>query len=150
MPTDAIELLMSGHETLRALLGELSRTSEAEAARRNQLLARIERELQIHAELEEQIFYPALRAAGGQEENRMFYEAIEAHRAVANLVLPDLKKIDPGSARFSGRAKVMKTLVESHADEEESTMFAAARRLLSEAQLGELGRRLQQRREELA
>lgn len=149
MPTDALELLVNDHETLRALLGELSRTSEGDAVKRNQLLARIERELQIHTELEEQIFYPALRAAGGPEQSRMFYEAIEEHRAVDLLVLPDLKNTDVASERFSGRAKVLKNLVERHADEEESAMFASARRLLSAEQLAALGRRLARRKEEL-
>jgi hemerythrin-like domain-containing protein len=146
---DAIELLVNDHRKLRALLEELSQTSEADARKRNELLARIELELQIHTAIEEQIFYPAFRAAGGAIESRMFYEAIEAHRAVELLVLPDLKNTDAASERFSGRAKVLKSLVEQHAGEEESAMFSSARRILSAEQLADLGARLKRRKEEL-
>ena len=149
MPMDAIELLVNDHRKVRAMIEELSRTSEADARLRNDLLARIERELEIHTEIEEQIFYPAFRDAGGKEQKRMFYEAIEEHRAVNELVLPDIKNSDASSERFSGRAKVLKEMVEHHADEEETEIFAAARQIMSAEQLNELGARLARRKQEL-
>lgn len=148
MPKDAIELLMQDHEAVRSLLAQLSK-ADGDAGMREELLTRIEKELQIHSTIEEEIFYPAFRAAGGKDEHRMFYEAVEEHRAVDELVLPDLKNTDAAGERFSGRAKVLKELVEHHAEEEETEMFAGARKLFSADQLAELGRRMEARRKEL-
>ena len=58
----------------------------------------------------------------------MNFEALEEHRAVDELVLPDLKNTDPASHQFSGRAKVLRELVEHHADEEEEEMFEMAKK----------------------
>lgn len=79
----------------------------------------------------------------------MFFEAKEEHRAVEALVLPDLMKTKPDSETFSGRAKVLKELVEHHADEEEEEMFPEAQKALSQDQLVELGERMAQRKKEL-
>lgn len=148
MPTDAIELLIRDHETVRSLLGQLSK-AEGNGRAREELLTRIEKELQIHTAIEEEIFYPAFKAAGGKDESRMFYEAVEEHRAVEELVLPDLKNTDAAGERFSGRAKVLKGLVEHHAAAEETEMFVRARQLFTPEQLAELGRRMEERKKEL-
>ena len=149
VPRDAIELLAADHDVLRTLAGKLSSAAAGDGGVREELLARIDRALQIHSMIEEEIFYPAVKAAGGSEEARMFYEAIEEHRAIEKLVLPDLRKITPSSDRFSGRAKVLQHLVEHHADEEEREMFAAARQLFSDQQLAELGARMERRKRAL-
>jgi hemerythrin-like domain-containing protein len=148
MPKDAIELLMKDHEVVRGLLGQLAR-ADGDGRAREELLTRIEKELQIHTTIEEEIFYPAFRAAGGKEASKLFYEAVEEHRAVEELVLPDLKNTDSAGERFSGRAKVLKDLVEHHAEEEEKEMLQKARKLFSAEQLAELGQRMEQRRKDL-
>jgi hemerythrin-like domain-containing protein len=79
----------------------------------------------------------------------MYFEAMEEHRAAGDLVLPDLLRTNPSSEQFSGRAKVLKELVEHHADEEEKEMFPRAKKLLSKDELAELGSRLEARKEEL-
>lgn len=58
---NAIELLKKDHETVKDLLNKLEETTERAVQTRKKLLARIEQELKIHTELEEQIFYPAFR-----------------------------------------------------------------------------------------
>jgi hemerythrin superfamily protein len=146
---DAIELLTRDHKAVRKLLDELSKTAEDAAQKREDLLAKIEHELELHTAIEEEIFYPAVKEAGGKEGAKMFYEAVEEHRAVSELVLPDLTNTTPTSERFSGRAKVLKELVEHHADEEEEEMFEQAKKIFSKEQLEELGHRMEQRRKEL-
>ena len=79
----------------------------------------------------------------------MFFEALEEHRAAGDLVLPDLLKTDVQSDQFGGRAKVLKELIEHHADEEEKEMFPRARELMDKAQLEQLGERMAQRKAEL-
>jgi hypothetical protein len=62
------------------------------------------------------------------------------------MVLPDLKKTPPTSEKFSGRAKVLKELIEHHADEEEKDMFKKAAKSMSKEELSELGRQMSERK----
>ena len=55
------------------------------------------------------------------------------------LVLPDLLQTDPGSIPFTGRAKVLKELLEHHIEEEEEELFPEAEELLGADRLMELG-----------
>jgi hypothetical protein len=146
----AIQLLKTDHTGVRKLLKELDDTTERAGKARAQLLTRIAKELRAHGTIEEDIFYPALRAAAQQEQDTevltMVAEAYEEHRAAVQLVLVDLERTNPTSIQFSGRAKVLKELVEHHAKEEEREMFKEARRLLENSELAALGARMEERK----
>ncbi len=147
---DAINLLKDDHKTLRALLGELEKSTTRAAKKRAALLARIDTHLKVHSTIEEEIFYPAFKEAGQKsDDDKMYFEALEEHRAAGDLVLPDLLETDPASETFSGRAKVLKELVEHHAGEEEQDMFPRARRILTKDELKTLGERMQARKSQL-
>ncbi|MBE7927577.1 MULTISPECIES: hemerythrin domain-containing protein [Pseudomonadaceae] len=136
---NAIDLLIQDHERVKEILTRLADSTERAVKTRTELLSKLEMEVMIHTELEEQILYPAYKEAGGKEEAKMYHEAKEEHRAVDALVLPDLKATDPGSLEFSGRVKVCKELLEHHIEEEEEEMFPNARELFDEARLEEMG-----------
>ena len=147
---NAIELLKSDHQKVRGLLAELAETTHRASKTRTELLGKIALELRVHTTIEEEIFYPAFREAGEKhEDEKMFFEAMEEHRAAGDLVLPDLEATEVDSDQFGGRAKVLKELVEHHADEEEKEMFPRARELLGVDALRELGERMQARKVEL-
>ena len=147
---NAIELLKSDHQKVRGLLAELAETTHRASKTRTELLGKISLELRVHTTIEEEIFYPAFREAGEKhEDEKMFFEAMEEHRAAGDLVLPDLEATEVDSDQFGGRAKVLKELVEHHADEEEKEMFPRARELLGVDALRELGERMQARKVEL-
>jgi hemerythrin-like domain-containing protein len=100
--------------------------------------------------IEEEIFYPAFKRAGQKSDDKaMYFEALEEHRAAGELVLPDLLTTDPSSEQFSGRAKVLKELVEHHAEEEEKEMFPRAKKLLSREALAQLGEEMEARKDAL-
>ncbi|MBA1194619.1 hemerythrin domain-containing protein [Pseudomonas entomophila] len=141
---NAIELLTNDHKTVKKLLDDLTSTTERAVKKRAELLGKLNYELQLHTQLEEEILYPAFKKAGKKEEATMYYEAKEEHRTVDALVLPDLMKTDTGTVEFSGRAKVMKELLEHHIEEEESEMFPKARELFSDAELETLGQQMEQ------
>ncbi|HZH44014.1 MAG TPA: hemerythrin domain-containing protein [Lysobacter sp.] len=145
---DAINLLKNDHEKVRQLLSQL--TEEEAAGQREKLLQQLSMELEAHTAIEEEIFYPAFRKAGEKDEDvKMYFEAMEEHRAAGDLVLPDLKSTQPDSEKFSGRAKVLKELVEHHAQEEEKEMFPRAQKLLDREQLEQLGAQMEARKQEL-
>lgn len=147
---NAIQLLKEDHKKVRSLLAELEATTRRAAKKRTDLLATIAREIEIHTTLEEEIFYPAFKQSGKvADDDKLYFEALEEHRAAGDMVLPDLQRTAPDSEQFSGRAKVLKELVEHHAGEEEREMFPRARELLSAAELRDLGERMAERKRQL-
>ena len=149
MPKNAIDMLKEDHDHVRRLLGQLTGTTSRAAKTRGDLLKKIGTEIRMHTKLEEEIIYPAFREANGAKHQKMFFEAKEEHRVVDALVLPDLQKTDPQSDSFSGRAKVLKELIEHHAEEEEQEMFPEAQKSLSSEELEALAERMAQRKKEL-
>ena len=150
MPRDILKTLKQEHDMLRDLFEEMKSTTDRASKTRTELLGKIALELRVHTTIEEEIFYPAFREAGEKhEDEKMFFEAMEEHRAAGDLVLPDLEATEVDSDQFGGRAKVLKELVEHHADEEEKEMFPRARELLGVDALRELGERMQARKVEL-
>lgn len=144
---NAITMLKSDHATLKRLLRELSETSERAVKQRETLVSQIERELKTHAQIEEEVFYPAFKAITKKTDAEdLFYEAAEEHH-VADMVLPALKAANPKSPEFKAKAKVLKDLLEHHIKEEETQMFVVARQLFDEDQLREIGDLMQARRD---
>ncbi|WP_077048456.1 hemerythrin domain-containing protein [Pseudomonas sp. KK4] len=140
---NAIDLLKADHQKVKAILAQLSESTERATKKRVELLDKLEMEISIHTKLEEEILYPAFKEAGAKEQDIMYFEAKEEHRTVDSLVLPDLKQTDPGTPEFSGRVKVVKELLEHHIEEEETEMFPQAKKLLGKAKLDDLGAQME-------
>lgn len=144
---NAITMLKSDHATLKRLLRELTETSDRALKQRESLVSQIERELKTHAQIEEEVFYPAFKAVSkNTDAEDMFYEAAEEHH-VADMILPALKAANPKSHEFKAKAKVLKDVIEHHIKEEETQMFVVARQLFMEEQLREIGDMMQERRD---
>ena len=146
---NAIELLKADHKKVKKLLEELAETTTQATKKRTELLEKIKTEITVHTKIEEEIFYPAfLQAAETKQDEKLYYEAWEEHRA-AKRVLDDLERAEVDTPVFGGRAKVLKELVTHHAEEEEDDLFPKARKLMSKEELEELGERLEQRKKQL-
>jgi hemerythrin superfamily protein len=144
-PQDAIALLKDDHKKVMALLESLEK---ATGARREKLLGQIAQELKVHTTIEEEIFYPAFReAATKKDDQTMFFEAVEEHRVV-DTVLPQAAEGE-NNEDLKAKAKVLKELVEHHAEEEEKEMFPRARKVMDRDELRELGARMAARKKEL-
>lgn len=142
---DAIALLKADHKTVMALLESLEK---ATGPRRVKLLGQIEKELKVHTTIEEEIFYPAYReAAKKKEDQTMYYEAVAEHRVV-DMVLPQAGEGE-NNEELKAKAKVLKELVEHHAEEEEKEMFPRAKQVMDKAELRDLGARMEARKKEL-
>jgi hemerythrin-like domain-containing protein len=144
---NAITMLKADHAALKRLLRQLSETGERATKERERLVAEIEQQVKVHSQLEEEVFYPAFKAATkGSEEQDLFYEAAEEHHVV-DMILPTLKTARTSSPEFTAKATVLKELIEHHIKDEETEMFVAARERFSEEQLRELGDLMQARRD---
>jgi hemerythrin-like domain-containing protein len=147
-PSDAISLLKEDHVRVKQMLTRLDATTNRAVAEREKLLGQIESEVKVHTQIEEEIFYPAFKEAARSSDQHIYYEAVEEHQLV-DIVLPQAKGTDTGSEEFAAKAKVLKDLIEHHAEEEETEMFVKARKVMSATQLRELGERMDTRKQQL-
>jgi len=141
---DAMTLLREDHRKVKKLLAKIESTTERGVKTRQDLFTKVKQELVVHEAIEEEIFYPALKQHPKTQEIAM--EAYEEHHVV-DLVLPEIKGTDPKGGPFAAKAKVLKDLVEHHAEEEEKEMFPRARKLMDRERLIELGEQLAKARE---
>jgi len=146
---NAITMLKSDHAAVKRLLRELEETTARGTKVRERLVGDIERELKIHSQLEEELFYPTFKKmAEDSEAEDLFYEATEEHHVV-DMVLPELKATSAKAPEFAAKSKVLKELIEHHVREEEGEMFPQARRLMTDEQLRELGDAMEARKKTL-
>jgi hemerythrin-like domain-containing protein len=146
---DAITLLKQDHKEVKQLLKRLEATTDQKTDERERLLAQIENEVKAHTRIEEEIFYPAFKeSVEGKSDEHLYFEALEEHHVV-DLVMPEIKAARTDSEEFAAKAKVLKDLIEHHADEEEKQMFPKARKAMGAAKLRELGEELEERKHQL-
>lgn len=146
---DAISQLKADHQKVRGLLTQLEETTERGTTSRTKLLQQIETEVKVHSALEEELFYPAYRdAVKKKEDQKLYYESLEEHHLV-DLVLAKLDQTDPATPEFGARSKLLKELIEHHAEEEESEMFPKARKVMPAEELRQIGARMAARRKDL-
>lgn len=128
---DILNVLKAEHNQLRKLFKELDATTDRAVKKRQKLLEEIELNLLPHAKWEETVFYPAFAERASHDGLKTHAEAVEEHRVVEKMVIPDVKGAEVDSREFAGNAKVFADLIDHHAKEEETTMFAEARKLFS-------------------
>lgn len=135
----ATELLKQQHREVKGLFRE---AKKAEAGDRRGILDQIEAKLRHHMEIEEGIFYPAVRELGTKKTEELVPEAYEEHHVVT-LVLNELPDYDTDDERFEAKMTVLEELIEHHVEEEEKEMFKSAERLGNE-RLEQLAEEMQQ------
>ncbi len=141
---DAIALLKADHDKVKRLLTELETTTERGVKTRERLFATIKGELTLHEIVEEEIFYPELKAHPKAKD--IVLEGYEEHHVV-DLLMSELESLDVSDETWGAKAKVMKENVEHHMEEEEGEMFRAARQAFDRAELQDLGARMEARKQ---
>jgi len=141
---DALTLLRRDHDVIKPLLQQLKETTDRAEKGRSELFSRIKADLTIHELIEEEIFYPALRAHPRAKE--IVLEGYEEHDVVSRL-MGELDGMEPTDERFGPKANVMAENIEHHIEEEEGEMFTKARQAFDRDELETLGQRMERRRE---
>ena len=126
-----MQLLKQDHRTVKELFNEYGKLEPADRDGRERLFRQINEELTIHSELEERLFYPAVREVQTDEAQDIVSEAIEEHRIMKTL-LEELSDLEPGQPPFESKMKVLRDTVLQHVEEEEKEMFAQAKLLPKE------------------
>ena len=140
---DAIALLEADHTKVKRLLNELESTTERGIKTRTELFATIKGELTLHEIVEEEIFYPELKAHPKAED--IVLEGYEEHHVV-DVLMGELERLDVSDETWGAKALVMKENIEHHIQEEEGEMFRQARQVFDAAELDDLGARMEARK----
>ena len=140
---NAIDLLKNDHQTVRHLFAEYIATDETETDRREDLFQQIEKELLAHTDVEEAIFYPAIKNVAPD----LVEEAITEHQEVTQL-LTEMLEYEVDDDEFDKRMNSLMETVQTHVEQEEGAggVMEIARQRLS-GQLEEMGRQIQQRKD---
>jgi hemerythrin superfamily protein len=134
---DALALLQRQHDEIRSRFEEFDGLSSRASKKKDELVKSIITDLVKHAEIEEQVFYPAVRDeldGLGDELD----EDLEEHHA-AELLLSELDGVSSDAPRFDAKVKVLQENVLHHMEEEESDLFPKVREGLDERRRRELG-----------
>ena len=139
---DAIALLRADHKRVSDLYEEYDHARLP--ARKKAIVAKICLELSVHAQVEEEIFYPAVKAA--LKDKEMVPEAQVEHASLKELIA-QVEGKEPDGEMFDAKIKVMSEYTKHHVKEEQTEMFPKARK--TKLDMNELGARLAARKEEL-
>ena len=139
---DALQLLRDDHRKVKDLFRQFSEAEDGST--RKAIADEAVAELMIHAQLEEEVFYPAMRREGMTE---LVYHSEEEHHA-AEMIMDDLIGTDARGTQLQARFQVLIDMVNEHITEEESQMFPRAAEL-GMARLESLGERLEETRQRL-
>jgi len=140
---DAISLLKQDHEKVKKLLEQLESTTERGVKTRSELFATIKGEMMVHEAIEEEIFYPELKAHPKAKD--IVLEGYEEHHVV-DLLMGELEQLDVTDESWGAKAVVMKENIEHHIEEEEGEMFPKARQVFDKDELEALGERMATRK----
>ena len=142
----ATQLLRKDHTEVKKLFAEFAKTTTRAFRKRQELIDTIATELDVHAQIEEEIFYPAVRQiAQGRE---LVDEAHEEHEEVKTLVA-DLQGMNATDEAATAKCRELREAVLHHATEEEQEMFPLAEREFGAEEIMRLGHELQERKMEL-
>lgn len=144
--TDACAFLDQQHNQVDELFSRFEDSDAGEGGRR--IFEQIRDELRVHAQIEEELFYPPLKNAKAKETGEEIAEAVEEHYQI-KLILNDIDTTRPRGDVFKGKMKCLKEDVQHHVKEERDTVFPDARKYLGEERLEELGEQLRARTEQL-
>ena len=140
---DAIALLKADHEAVSALFADYEKTHSSN--KKKALVAEICTELSVHMQIEEEILYPAVKAA--LKDKLLVPEATVEHNGIKDLIA-QLEGIEPDGEMYDAKVKVLSEYVEHHVDEEQDEMFPKAKAATS-LDLVELGAQMAARKTDL-
>ena len=147
LQTDAISLLTNDHAEVNELFEQYKALAEDEGSmttEKQTLAEEICTMLTVHAAIEEEIFYPAVRDA--LDDTKLLDEAEVEHQAAKDLI-EQIQDSDPGDPLYDARVNVLGEYVNHHVQEEEGELFPQVRD--AELDLDELGAEMSARQEEL-
>jgi hemerythrin superfamily protein len=142
---DALQLLKADHEEVSALFDKYEKGTRLGAEEKRALAEKICEALTVHAQIEEEIFYPACDEAVQKAED-LLAEARVEHQTLKDLIAK-IEAQQPGTCEFDAEVKVLGEYVKHHVKEEQGEIFPKVRK--SDLDLKSLGDELAERKANL-
>jgi|SRR5882724_2889509 len=141
---DAIALLMEDHKKVQKLFKQFDKLKEEDEQQKADIVRQVCAELTIHAQIEEEIFYPAVREAIDDED---LMDEAEVEHASAKELIAQLQGMQAGDELYDAKFTVLGEYVNHHIKEEQDEMFPKAKKVKLDMQA--LGEQLMQRKQEM-
>ena len=138
---DAITLLENDHKKVEGLFARFEKLTPRAVKTMRDLNEQIIHELAVHAAIEEQVFYPAVRECVPEADFNVL-ESLEEHHVV-KWTLSELDGMDPEHERFRAKMMVLIESVRHHVEEERGELFPKVRKALDRQALADLGQALE-------
>ena len=144
---DAIEMLKADHEKVKGLFRQYEAAGDRAYQKKKSIAEEVFIEITVHSALEEELFYPAVKAETDKEGQELVAESVEEHHVVAMLI-EELKELDPKDERYDAKFTVLMENVEHHIEEEEDELFPEAEDVIGDA-IEDLGAQMKERKDQL-
>lgn len=144
-PADAIALLKADHKEVDAMFKAYEKTDDD--IKKQELADNICKALTVHAQIEEEIFYPAAYEALDEDGDDLLDEA-EVEHASCKALIAEIEGMSVGEPLFDAKVKVLGEYVKHHVEEEETELFPECRDAKMDLQA--LGEQLAKRKAELS
>jgi hypothetical protein len=145
---DALSLLKQDHSNVKEIFSEFKKLAESEDSgsqeMKQSLIESACMELKIHTQIEEEIFYPAVREAIDEE---LLLDEAEVEHASAKELIEQIENMDPGDSKLDATFMVLAEYVQHHIKEEEGEMFPKVKK--SDLDIDALGTQMMERKSAL-
>ena len=143
--SNALFLLKNDHDSVKQLFAQIDTTDEL---KKKEVLEKLRSALEIHAVIEEEIFYPAVRQGRSGQVQDEVVDAYQQHHKIKEL-LGQFTNAASDKDSYADKVNALQKLVEHHIQEEEAGMFTDAEKYLGPDRLHSLGTALERRKREL-
>jgi hemerythrin superfamily protein len=148
MAQDAVALIKSDHRKVEQLFREFEEAGDRAYKTKQQLVSQIVKELEVHATIEEETYYPAVEAKAKKDGKDMVAEAVEEHHVV-KVLLGELAGMPSEDDAFDAKVKVLMENVRHHVEEEEEELLPQSEEILGKQELARLGEEMAARKQQL-
>ena len=148
MAQDAVELIKSDHRKVEQLFRKFEEAGDRAYKTKQELVGQIVEELEVHATIEEEIYYPAVEAKAKKDGKELVAEAVEEHHVV-KILLGELGSMSSEDEAFDAKVTVLMENVRHHVEEEESELLPQSEKTLGTDELTHLGEQMAARKQQL-
>jgi hemerythrin-like domain-containing protein len=142
---DPVKLLKDDHKKVKDLFRQFEKARSDD--RKKQIAEEVFHELEVHAAIEEEIFYPAARAKMDKDGKAVVDEGFEEHHVV-KMLIGELQALPRVNEQYEAKFKVLTENVEHHIEEEEKEMLPDAKKALGD-DVDMIGTQMEARKDEL-
>jgi hemerythrin superfamily protein len=141
---NAFDVLEQDHREVEEWFDEYDELKDSGEDRKGELAEKICLALKVHAQIEEEIFYPQAREAS--QDNDLLDEALVEHSTVKNLI-GEIEEMEAGEELYDAKIRVLGEMVKQHIKEEEEELFPELQS--TKMDLDAVGKELAERKQEL-